>query len=157
MVMTAKEAKVIRRFAETIENFVNSAERTKLALPDLLTGVLLRIAKGQNRVITLLLRESPELGKQVEDDIQNLRQQVDAALQANSSDGSDNDDFVLELTFTRIVNNGRQLAQRLRDAVADGTEQNAAPVKHWRIIAWFKELYGLTIERIAKAFLDKYG
>jgi len=41
------------------------------------------------------------------------------------------------------------------------TKQNATPTKHWKIIAWFKglskELYGLTIERITKAYLDKYG
>jgi hypothetical protein len=35
--------------------------------------------------------------------------------------------------------------------------QNAASVKHWKIIAWAKEFYGLTIERITKAYLDKYG
>ncbi len=32
-----------------------------------------------------------------------------------------------------------------------------APAKHWKIIAWAKELYGLAIERITKAYLDKYG
>jgi len=37
------------------------------------------------------------------------------------------------------------------------TKQNVTPAKHWKIIAWAKELYGMTIERITKAYLDKYG
>jgi len=40
-------------------------------------------------------------------------------------------------------------------------EQNTTPAKRWGIIIWCKglvrELYGLTIERITKAYLDKYG
>ncbi|MGD1042160.1 MAG: hypothetical protein ABR913_03740 [Sedimentisphaerales bacterium] len=37
------------------------------------------------------------------------------------------------------------------------TKQNVTPAKHWKITAWAKELYGMTIERITKAYLDKYG
>jgi hypothetical protein len=37
------------------------------------------------------------------------------------------------------------------------TKQNVTPAKHWKIIAWAKELCGLAIERITKAYLDKYG
>lgn len=41
------------------------------------------------------------------------------------------------------------------------TEQNTTPAKRRGIIIWCKglvrELYGLTIERITKAYLDKYG
>ncbi|MBN2018824.1 MAG: hypothetical protein JW749_01215 [Sedimentisphaerales bacterium] len=142
MVMTAKETNVITRFAKIIEGFVDSAVNEKFALPELLEGVLLLIAKGESRVITLLLRESPELGKQVKKDFQNLRQLLDAELHANLSDGSDKDDFVLDLTFTRIVNNVKQLARRLRDAVSDGIEQNAAPAKRRgikRIPGWIFE------------------
>lgn len=42
-----------------------------------------------------------------------------------------------------------------------GTERNATPTKRRGIWMWIKglaiELYGLTIERITKAYLDKYG
>lgn len=166
MALNSKEAKVIRGFAEAIEGFVNSEEgvknteaslkEKKLALSKLLEGVLLLISKGQNRVITLLLRESPEeLGKQVKKDFHDLRQQVSAELLSNLADGSNNDDFVLELIFTSTVNKVRQLAQRLRDAVADlpneksaETEQNAISEKLWkRILTWVKKhphSYGLT-------------
>lgn len=117
MALEAKEAKVIRRFAEAIEGFVNSAAKEKLSLDELSEGVLTIITKGQNRVITLLLKDSPAIGEQVKKDFHALRQQANEGMRI-VVDGC-NDNFILELTFNSIVNNVRQLAQRLRDAVGD--------------------------------------
>ncbi|MBW8001020.1 MAG: hypothetical protein FVQ80_03250 [Planctomycetes bacterium] len=162
MALNSKEAKVIREFAETIENFVNSAVGKRLTLDELSDGVLTIITRGQSRVITLLLRESPEPGKQVKDDIQNLREQVSVELRANlinSGLGS-----ASEYTFNRIVNDARTLAQRLRDAVGDlpnekpaETGKNAATAKGWgikRITGWiFKKTSHFILTVIVAIFV----
>jgi len=70
--------------------------------------------------------------------------------------------FILRAEADSSAEKSKQLEKELSEADLASTKpveikQNATPAKHWKIIAWAKELYGLTIERITKAYLDKYG
>jgi len=151
MALEVKKAKVSRRFADALEGFVNSAEKQELTLGELLEGVLLLIVKGQDRVITLLLIEIPELGKQVKKDLHNLRRQINAELKNIVVDGC-NDDFALELTFNIIVNNVRQLAQKLRDAVED---KNSKPSEKQR--GRERKYTDNELERMQNAYEKEYS
>ena len=54
-----------------------------------------------------------------------------------------------------------QAVERVKAQKPAETERDTAPTKRRGVWTWVKvlgrELYGLTIERITKAYLDKYG
>jgi len=71
---------------------------------------------------------------------------------------------LLKTKKTEVVHELQRIKAKLEYEQASKpaeSEQNAIPAKRWRIWTKFKglakELYGLSIERITKAYLDKYG
>ena len=120
-----------------------------------------------NDVVVDLLAQMPDEGRLVRDKFEELLNQaklVDDLREKASEDVPFEDSTLLRLAWEfilmlqRIAQKGSQDLTSKEPAEA---EQNIAPAKRRGIRAWFKglakELYGLTIERVTKAYLDKYG